>query len=114
MKLSINGNTNADVNVPDAYLISITLTDLLMPSKNLLANINGGPGASPSSRVSASSTGGGTGNTGANAIEPFPDLIYNTPFGLYNDPVREEITSPFQKPKPWFLNPPDLTIVRPQ
>jgi len=34
--LDINGNTGVSVNVPDAYMISITLTDLLMPSKNLL------------------------------------------------------------------------------
>ena len=36
LKLDVNGNTNVSVNVPDAYMISITLTDLLMPSKNLL------------------------------------------------------------------------------
>ena len=36
LRLDINGNTGVSVNVPDAYMISITLTDLLMPSKNLL------------------------------------------------------------------------------
>jgi hypothetical protein len=36
LTLNVNGNTNVSVNVPDAYMISITLTDLLMPSKNLL------------------------------------------------------------------------------
>jgi hypothetical protein len=36
MKLDINGYSKVDVNVPDGYYITITLTDLLMPSKNLL------------------------------------------------------------------------------
>lgn len=36
LSLPIDGSTATDVNVPDAYLISITLTDLLTPSKNLL------------------------------------------------------------------------------
>lgn len=41
MKLPINGNSKVDVNIPDGYLITITLTDLLMPSKNLLyATVN--------------------------------------------------------------------------
>jgi hypothetical protein len=35
-KLPINGIQDCHVNVPDAYLIQITLTDLLQPSKNLL------------------------------------------------------------------------------
>jgi len=37
LSLPLNGNI-IDVNVPDAYFISITLTDLLTPSKNLLAS----------------------------------------------------------------------------
>jgi hypothetical protein len=37
LKLAINGTNNIDVNVPDAYLVSVTMTDLLTPSKNLLA-----------------------------------------------------------------------------
>ena len=36
MQLPINGDTKVDVNVPDGYLITITMNDLLMPSKNLL------------------------------------------------------------------------------
>jgi hypothetical protein len=36
MSLPLNGSTKCDVNIPDAYLIEITLTDLLQPSKNLL------------------------------------------------------------------------------
>jgi len=36
MQLPINGIDNCDVNVPDAYSIKITFTDLLQPSKNLL------------------------------------------------------------------------------
>jgi hypothetical protein len=36
MRLPINGDTKVDVNVPDGYLITITMNDLLMPSKNLL------------------------------------------------------------------------------
>jgi hypothetical protein len=39
MKLPINNNPNSDVNVPDAYSVKITLTDLLQPSKNLLQSI---------------------------------------------------------------------------
>jgi len=36
-----DGGTLVDVNVPDAYMIAITIQDLLMPSKNLLsASIN--------------------------------------------------------------------------
>ena len=36
MQLPINGNAKVPVNVPDGYLITITMNDLLMPSKNLL------------------------------------------------------------------------------
>lgn len=36
LELPINGNNRCEVNVPDAYFIQITLTDLLQPSKNLL------------------------------------------------------------------------------
>lgn len=36
LRLTLDGNIT-DANIPDAYLISITLTDLLMPSKNLLS-----------------------------------------------------------------------------
>jgi len=36
LRLPIDGAALTDVNVPDAYMISITLTDFLMPSKNLL------------------------------------------------------------------------------
>jgi hypothetical protein len=36
MQLPVNGDAKVDVNVPDGYLITITMNDLLMPSKNLL------------------------------------------------------------------------------
>jgi hypothetical protein len=37
MRLPLNGSSNCEVNIPDGYSIKITLTDLLQPSKNLLA-----------------------------------------------------------------------------
>lgn len=39
LRLSINDHSNVPVNVPDGYLITITLVDLLTPSKNLLAAV---------------------------------------------------------------------------
>lgn len=38
--LPIDGGSNTDVNVPDAYKIDINLQDVFMPSKNLYAAVN--------------------------------------------------------------------------
>jgi len=41
LQLPLNGSNRCDVNVPDAYSVKITFTDLLQPSKNLLtASVN--------------------------------------------------------------------------
>lgn len=40
LKLPVSGVNRIDINVPDAYIVNITITDLLTPSKNQLAAVN--------------------------------------------------------------------------
>jgi hypothetical protein len=40
LRLPIDGGPETDVNVPDAYKVDISLTDVFMPSKNLYAAVN--------------------------------------------------------------------------
>ena len=40
--MNLNGNNSDFYNIPDAYLINMTLTEMLMPSRNLLNLIYGG------------------------------------------------------------------------
>ena len=41
-RMNLNGNNSDFYNIPDAYLINMTLTEMLMPSRNLLNLIYGG------------------------------------------------------------------------
>jgi uncharacterized membrane protein YgcG len=82
MKFDWLGNGSADYNIPDAYIVNITLQDMLVNSKNLF-NVVGNPQVTASKKPgSTSGTGSGSGsNPGTVPSSPNVQNI-NSPGGV--------------------------------
>lgn len=92
IRILTDGDSN-ECNVPDVYEVSITLTDMVMPSKNLFQTINDTTVISKISTAARTADSGSTNGTGGGAADAVAGVVgtANAVLGEVADEVNEAL-----------------------